>query len=110
MYCANIYGAKYYANIYGGKSADRTKPYFDVTFFVFLSTYLGNLEVCHTKTFYIFWKCMSATSTTYLYFDRSSIRGLFNYPYILPSLKKLLSFKALSAAYFRQFLFFLVIL
>ena len=73
---------------YGRKSADRTKPYFDVTFFVFLSSCFGNLEVGYAKTVNIFWKYMSATLTTYLCFDHSSIGGLFNYPYILPSLKK----------------------
>ena len=94
---------------YGRKSADRTKPHFDVIFFVFLSTYFGNLEVCCAKTFNIFWKYMSARLSTYLCFDQSFIGGLFNYPYILPFLKKLLHFKTLSAAYFRHFLFFLVI-
>ena len=93
----------------GRKSADRTKPHFDVIFFVFLSTYFGNLEVCCAKTFNIFWKYMSARLSTYLCFDQSFIGGLFNYPYILPFLKKLLHFKTLSAAYFRHFLFFLVI-
>ena len=39
---------------YGGKSADRTKPYFDVTFFVFLSSCFGNLEVGYAKTVNIF--------------------------------------------------------
>ena len=39
---------------YGRKSADRTKPHFDVIYFVFLSTYFGNLEACYTKTFNIF--------------------------------------------------------
>ena len=97
-------------HLYGRKSADRTKPHFDVIFFVFLSTYFGNLEVCCAKTFNIFWKYMSARLSTYLCFDQSFIGGLFNYPYILPFLKKLLHFKTLSAAYFRQFLFFLVIL
>ena len=101
--------SSHHNNIYGRKSADRTKPHFDVIFFVFLSTYFGNLEVCCAKTFNIFWKYMSARSSTYLCFDRSFIGGLFNYPYILPFLKKLLHFKTLSAAYFRHFLFFLVI-
>ena len=39
---------------YGRKSADRTKPYFDVTFFVFLSSCFGNLEVGYAKTVNIF--------------------------------------------------------
>ena len=81
-------------NSYGRKSADRTKPHFDVIFFVFLSTYFGNLEVCCAKTFNIFWKYMSARLSTYLCFDQSFIGGLFNYPYILPFIKKLLCFKS----------------
>ena len=40
--------------LYGRKSADRTKPYFDVTFFVFLSSCFGNLEVGYAKTVNIF--------------------------------------------------------
>ena len=47
--------------IYGRKSADRTEPHFGVIFFVFLSTFFGNLEVCDVKTCNIFWKYMSAT-------------------------------------------------
>ena len=54
-------------HFYGRKSADRTKPHFDVIFFVFLSIYFGNLEVCYAKTFNIFWKYMSATWSTYLF-------------------------------------------
>ena len=46
---------------YGRKSADRTEPHFGVIFFVFLSTFFGNLEVCDVKTCNIFWKYMSAT-------------------------------------------------
>ena len=67
---------------YGRKSAARTKPYFDVTFFVFLSSCFGNLEVGYAKTVNIFWKYMSATLTTYLCFDHFSIGGLFNFPYL----------------------------
>ena len=40
--------------IYGRKSADRTEPHFGVIFFVFLSTFFGNLEVCDVKTCNIF--------------------------------------------------------
>ena len=40
--------------IYGRKSADRTEPHFGVIFFVFLSTFFGNLEVCGVKTCNIF--------------------------------------------------------
>ena len=39
---------------YGRQSADRTKPHFDVIFFVFLSTFFGNLDVCYAKTCNIF--------------------------------------------------------
>ena len=39
---------------YGRKSADRTEPHFGVIFFVFLSTFFGNLEVCDVKTCNIF--------------------------------------------------------
>ena len=41
-------------DIYGRKSADRTKPHFDVIFFVFLNTFFGNLKVCYAKTCNIF--------------------------------------------------------
>ena len=68
---------------YGRKSADRTEPHFGVIFFVFLSTFFGNLEVCDVKTCNIFWKYMSATWSTCLCLDHSSIGGLFNCPYIL---------------------------
>ena len=73
---------------YGWNFSGRTEHEFDVIFFVFSSAYLGNLEVCYTKTFDIFWKYISATSSTYLCFGHSSIGGLFNYPYIFPFLKK----------------------
>ena len=68
---------------YGRKSADRTEPHFGVIFFVFLSTFFGNLEVCDVKTCNIFWKYMSATWSTCLCLDHYFIGGLFNCPYIL---------------------------
>ena len=68
---------------YGRKSADRTEPHFGVIFFVFLSTFFGNLEVCGVKTCNIFWKYMSATWSTCLCLDHYFIGGLFNCPYIL---------------------------
>ena len=55
--------------LYGRKSADRTEPHFGVIFFVFLSTFFGNLEVCDVKTCNIFWKYMSATWSTCLCLD-----------------------------------------
>jgi len=69
--------------IYGWNFSGRTEPHFGVIFFVFLSTFFGNLEVCDVKTCNIFWKYMSATWSTCLCLDHSSIGGLFNCPYIL---------------------------
>ena len=86
-------------SIYGWNFSGRTKPHFDVIFFVFLSTFFGNLEVCYVKTYNIFWKYMSAGLSTCLCLDYSSIGGLFNCPYILPFLKKLFCFKTLFTAY-----------
>ena len=95
---------------YGRKSADRTEPHFGVIFFVFLSTFFGNLEVCDVKTCNIFWKYMSATWSTCLCLDHYFIGGLFNCPYILPFLKKLFCFKTIFKAFCCQFLDFSVIL
>ena len=61
----------------------RTEHEFGVIFFVFLSTFFGNLEVCDVKTCNIFWKYMSATWSTCLCLDHYFIGGLFNCPYIL---------------------------
>ena len=60
-------------NTDGWNFSGRTEHEFLSYFFAFLSTYMGNLQVCYTKTFDIFGKYMSATSSTYLCFDHSSI-------------------------------------
>ena len=56
MYITAVEGFEmgYFKSTYGRKSADRTEPHFGVIFFVFLSTFFGNLEVCDVKTCNIF--------------------------------------------------------
>ena len=95
---------------YGWNFSGRTEHEFGVIFFVFLSTFFGNLEVCDVKTCNIFWKYMSATWSTCLCLDHYFIGGLFNCPYILPFLKKLFCFKTIFKAFCCQFLDFSVIL
>ena len=52
-------------------------------FLYFWAPFFGNLEVCDVKTCNFFWKYMSATWSTCLCLDHSSIGGLFNCPCIL---------------------------
>ena len=67
-------------------------------FLFFWAPFFGNLEVCYAQTCNIFWKYMSAASSTCLCLDHSSIGGLFNCPSILPFLKKLFCFKTIFIA------------